>query len=671
MTIRKKLLFNFLLVAFIVLLCSVFGIWSIRQINNSLDYVTSRAWSAANAAMQTSIDNLTRIVAAEEFLKGDRDQARIMMQKAEDRFITKYEQLRKTQLADETVLTNIKELWNKLTRLESKTLANYHLRNRTKLQLDENAIIWTKTLEQLRHRLGRAKGGSAKDLQDAENTLVSIGLLSLAERAAVNNYLAGSVSEKEIPDLIEGFRSNVRRKIMALSKNPSAPAEDCKIVSNVQMESERLTEKLITAQRDYRVEQAELSFNTLRLVDAFEGIKESMNDIMEKAANSGRILSRTSQEYFAIFALMAFLLAIFIGIVITRNITAPIGILTEATQAIARGEMSHRVQIASKDEIGQLSRSFNQMSDDIARYTQEIRQKSLQAELANQELQTTNKELYAALGELEKQSARLKETNRELEKATRLKSEFLANMSHELRTPMNSIIGFTKLVLRKSDMALEMKQKENLQKVLISAEHLLNLINSVLDLSKIESGKMEVFVEPFLMSDCVNHVKEVLWPLVVERKLNLTATLDPSLPRIYSDPEKVRRILVNLGSNAVKFTERGEITIAINRILSTLNGRPSTDCVEILVKDTGIGIPSNARDIIFEDFRQADGSTTRRYGGTGLGLSICKKLCNLLGGQISLLESHPGKGSTFRVLLPIDYEIEKRVRDGAQEQKHA
>ncbi len=664
MTLSKKLLASFLSVAGVVALCSIFGILSIWKIDASLEYVTTRAWSAANAAMQTSIDNLTRIVASEEYLKGDRDQARVMMQKAEERFNAKFEQLRNTKLADENLLENIKSLWTKLTQLESQTIANYYLRARTKLQLDENSLLWTKNLEKIRSRLALSKATSPKEAQQAENLLASIGLLSLAERAAVNNYLAGSIRDGEITELLEGFRSSIKRKIHELSRNRVIGQDDGRLVQSIYTESVILSEKLLNTTRAYHVQQRELSYNTLRLVEAFESIRETMNDNMEKANEAGRRVAKTSQRYFAVLTSLAFVFALVVGIWITRHITTPVRTLTDATLAIAKGDLTHRVHVTARDEIGQLSKSFNQMADDIHRFTEEIRQKSLQAELANQELQVTNKELYEALRELEKHSDMLKESNRELEKATRLKSEFLANMSHELRTPMNSIIGFTKLVLRKSGESMDDKQKENLQKVLISAEQLLALINSILDLSKIESGRMEVYVEPFVMGDLVRQVQEVLSPLIGEKKLRFSVTLDPGLPRIYSDPEKVKQILINLLSNAIKFTEKGEVTLSAKRVLATLNSRPSTDCVEISVKDTGIGIADAAQPIIFEDFRQADGSTTRKYGGTGLGLSISKRLCQLLGGDIRLVESHMGKGSTFQALLPIDYEIEKGlVRD--------
>ncbi len=233
MTIQRKLLLNFLLVAVIVLACSLLGIWSIRKINASLDYVTSRAWSAANAAMQTSIDNLTRIVAAAEYLRGEQEQARVLMQRYEQRFSAKLDQLSNTHLANETLINNIKKLSSKLTILEAKTLANYHLRNRTKLQLDQNALVWTRMLEKLRARLTLSKSADPKAFREGENTLVSIGLLSLAERSAVNNYLAGSIREAEIADLLEGFRSNIKRKILDLAKNPIIPAPESNTLSSI------------------------------------------------------------------------------------------------------------------------------------------------------------------------------------------------------------------------------------------------------------------------------------------------------------------------------------------------------------------------------------------------------------------------------------------------------
>lgn len=233
----------------------------------------------------------------------------------------------------------------------------------------------------------------------------------------------------------------------------------------------------------------------------------------------------------------------------------------------------------------------------------------------------------------------------EAEKANKAKSAFLANMSHELRTPLNAIIGFTRIVRRKAEGILPEKQTENLDKVLISAEHLLGLINTTLDIAKIEAGRMDVSAANFriapLIDQCVNTSTPLVKPTVVLEK-----KVDESLSQIYSDQDKLRQIVLNLLSNAAKFTHDGRILIS---------ARPQgQDQLRIDVEDTGIGISQEAMPRIFKEFQQADNSTTRQYGGSGLGLSISRNLARLLGGDITVV-SEVGKGSTFTVTLPLIY----------------
>ncbi|HBG75005.1 MAG: hypothetical protein A2X25_07110 [Chloroflexi bacterium GWB2_49_20] len=231
------------------------------------------------------------------------------------------------------------------------------------------------------------------------------------------------------------------------------------------------------------------------------------------------------------------------------------------------------------------------------------------------------------------------------EQANQAKSSFLANMSHELRTPLNAIIGFTRIVRRKADGLIPEKQTENLDKVLTSAEHLLNLINTVLDIAKIEAGRMDVLAANFrinaLIDLCANTAQPLLHPNVVLEK-----QLDETLTFIYSDQDKIRQIILNLLSNAAKFTPAGKILLATQR-----DGEAN---LRISVTDTGIGISDEALPRIFKEFQQADTSTTRQYGGTGLGLSISRNLARLLGGDLNV-ESELGKGSTFSLLIPIQY----------------
>jgi len=237
----------------------------------------------------------------------------------------------------------------------------------------------------------------------------------------------------------------------------------------------------------------------------------------------------------------------------------------------------------------------------------------------------------------------------EAEKANKAKSAFLANMSHELRTPLNAIIGFTRIVHRKAQGLLPEKQIENLEKVLISAEHLLGLINTTLDIAKIEAGRMDVLASNFRISPLIDLCINTTTPMI-KPKVKLEKQIDPELDLIFSDQDKIRQIVLNLLSNAAKFTPEGHILVAASR--------EGEDQLRIDVKDTGIGISPEAMPRIFKEFQQADNSTTRQYGGTGLGLSISRNLARLLGGDITVV-SEPGKGSTFSLIVPINYKTMK------------
>ena len=237
----------------------------------------------------------------------------------------------------------------------------------------------------------------------------------------------------------------------------------------------------------------------------------------------------------------------------------------------------------------------------------------------------------------------IQDKNEQLEAANRHKSQFLANVSHELRTPLNSIIGFTRIVLRRTGGQIADLQKENLQKVLVSSEHLLNLINELLDLAKIESGRMEVYAETFQLNDVVRMATSTVEPMLKDGRVRLVTEIAPDIPPLKTDRDKLKQAVLNLLSNAAKFTEKGEIKVAAWQE----NGN-----VKLTVSDTGIGMKKEALDYIFEEFRQADMSSTRRYGGTGLGLAIVRRFINLMGGDIAV-ESEIGKGSKFTITIPI------------------
>jgi signal transduction histidine kinase/HAMP domain-containing protein len=244
----------------------------------------------------------------------------------------------------------------------------------------------------------------------------------------------------------------------------------------------------------------------------------------------------------------------------------------------------------------------------------------------------------------------LRVNNLQLERANRLKSEFLASVSHELRTPMNAIIGYTKLMLDGLDGEMTAQQQTDLFRVAQAADNLLGLINGLLDLAKIEAGKMELNIEEVNITDVADEALELVRPHADEKGLEVRSLIPHGLPNVWADRARVRQVLANMLANAVKFTERGMVSVA---------GSAAEGWVTVSVADTGVGISPEAQAYVFDEFRQADSSTTRRYGGTGLGLAISKRLVTLHGGRI-WVDSEVGRGSTFHFTLPI------RVRAGSE-----
>jgi PAS domain S-box-containing protein len=254
------------------------------------------------------------------------------------------------------------------------------------------------------------------------------------------------------------------------------------------------------------------------------------------------------------------------------------------------------------------------------------------------------RKVVEATAELAEQNELLRRQHIELEQASALKSQFLANMSHEFRTPLNAILGYTHMLLNNVTGPVTEPQRKRLTRIDSNSRHLLALINDILDTTRIEAGRMPLNATSFGIGELFEEVQAELEPIIKRSNLSVTTRMRGTVPSIRSDRQKVKQIVLNLLSNALKFTPAGSV-----KMTASFDKRARQ--VAISVKDTGVGIPFADQAKVFEDFRQLDSSPARGYGGTGLGLSICRRLANILGGSIGL-ESEPGKGSTFTLWLP-------------------
>jgi signal transduction histidine kinase/DNA-binding response OmpR family regulator/CHASE3 domain sensor protein len=314
----------------------------------------------------------------------------------------------------------------------------------------------------------------------------------------------------------------------------------------------------------------------------------------------------------------------------------------------------------SREEVQALLEETQRQGEELQTQQEELRVNNEELEQQSRALQASQEQLKNQQAELEQVNSHLEEQTQalemqrddlvraqaELQRASAYKSEFLANMSHELRTPLNSSLILAKVLADNRDENLTPEQVKFAQTIYSAGNDLLTLINDILDLSKIEAGKLDVRPESVPLGRLVDILGDTFQPVAADRNLELTTSIDGDAPAaIRTDPTRVQQILKNLLSNALKFTERGGVSL---RVRSTTAG------VAFDVKDTGIGIAPEQHEVIFEAFRQADGTTNRKYGGTGLGLSISRDLARLLGGDL-VVSSAPGKGSTFTLTLPLEH----------------
>ncbi|MCD6311293.1 MAG: HAMP domain-containing histidine kinase [Elusimicrobia bacterium] len=333
------------------------------------------------------------------------------------------------------------------------------------------------------------------------------------------------------------------------------------------------------------------------------------------------------------FSVISFLFAGYLSFYFSSKISAPLEELSKSAGEFSQGNFSYRPQIKTGDEMEHLALQLNKMADKI----------SAAQSGRDEKIRSSSRDLANAYKEIAVK-------NEKLALADKYKSQFLATMSHELRTPMNAIIGFTDLL--KDDIYGELteKQKEILSKVQRNSNHLLNLINDILDLSKIESGRIDLMPEKFELRELINTVSgEISSP---GKDVEFLSSC-PEGVSLYQDMMRLKQVIFNLLSNAFKFTKKGSVVLSCS---------PAKEVVTIKVEDTGIGIKKEDLEKIFDSFQQADASITRQFQGTGLGLSISKKLIELMGGWIDV-KSDLGKGSVFAVNIPYEYETKDKVQE--------
>jgi signal transduction histidine kinase len=337
---------------------------------------------------------------------------------------------------------------------------------------------------------------------------------------------------------------------------------------------------------------------------------------------------------------------IILTVLLTRQVTDPLRSLTKAVSDVSAGNYEIQVEKKSEDEVGELADAVTQMATVIRNREKELR-----------EINTTlEKRVADRTAELAKANAQLSVALTTAEEANRLKSEFLATMSHELRTPLNAILGYTQIMQRGMVGEVNDRQKDNLSRIFSNSNHLLNLINEILDLSKIEAGRMEIINEPFEIRPVMDDINKKMQALIGNKPIQFQVNIEDDVPAtLVADADRISQITINLVSNAIKFTDKGHIKVNVDS-----NEHKWT----IVVEDTGVGIPSHLHHTIFEEFRQVDSSSERKHRGTGLGLAIVQKLTNLMKGTVEL-SSELNKGTTFTVTLPLVTESEVRV-EGVQ-----
>jgi signal transduction histidine kinase/DNA-binding response OmpR family regulator len=395
-----------------------------------------------------------------------------------------------------------------------------------------------------------------------------------------------------------------------------------------------------------------------KVADQIERLKLAIKAEQDELGPKAEAATSQAVSLTLIFAVASILFGTLAAWLIGFGVSRPIRTMTRHMRELAGGDLETNVDFPDRDdEIREMAEALEvfrrsmiqvrELAAEQSRATEEIRQ-------AKEALETLNEELE---NKVTARTSELAAASEAAQAANRAKSTFLANMSHELRTPMNAILGYTEMLMEEAEDVGQDDFIPDLERIHASGNHLLSLINDVLDLAKVEAGKLVALAEDFPVEALIEEVTATAQPLLKKKQNTLHIDRRMELGDLHQDRSKLIQALLNLLSNAAKFTDNGDITLKIDRF-----ARGDSEYLQLAVIDSGIGIPEDKIDQIFEEFGQADDSTTRDYGGTGLGLPISRRLCQLLGGDLTA-SSEPGVGSTFTIEIPVALPGSKRTAD--------